>query len=193
MCNFRAISNLSVSNGSDVLRINYLGDWGTQFGLLAAGYDLFRDDSKKSDANINRNGTRLRQYLDVYVKANERAEADPEFRRKAMEYFARLENGEDETAMQFWRRVVDDSIADLKILYSRLNVQFDAWESEYAAALPARALMQVSFLVLGVWEGGVGTFRFRYPWENIGGRRRAKSGIQTLTRLKSGANHFGFG
>lgn len=139
---------MAISNGSDVVRINYLGDWGTQFGLLAMAHETFSNDQSdfevaNSSDSSNLAANRMRHYFNLYVKANERAEADPEFRQKALDYFARLENGGDQTALQFWRRVVDDSVRDLKALYSRLGIAFDAWESEHAAAIPAKALVEV--------------------------------------------------
>lgn len=57
-----------------VTKINYLGDWGTQFGILAAGFEKFGDENELNEKKIM-------HLYDIYVKANAEAAANPEFGR----------------------------------------------------------------------------------------------------------------
>lgn len=68
------MANILQSNGAIVTRMNYLGDWGTQFGILAAGFEKFGDKTLLNDQKIM-------HLYDVYVKANQESEKNPEFGR----------------------------------------------------------------------------------------------------------------
>lgn len=58
------LANVYTANGWKVVKLNYLGDWGKQFGLLAVGFEKYGDEEKiKSDP--------IRHLFDVYVKINE--------------------------------------------------------------------------------------------------------------------------
>ena len=82
------MANIHAAVGHDVTRLNYLGDWGTQFGHLLAGLDRFNvqvDDSAEDP---------LCTLLDVYVRANQEAAIDPTLESAARTAFAQLEAGE---------------------------------------------------------------------------------------------------
>ncbi|MCL2178972.1 MAG: arginine--tRNA ligase [Proteobacteria bacterium] len=115
-----ALANLHRSQGWKVVGINYLGDWGKQFGLVAAGFALFGDNTQKHN---------MRHLVDVYVKANAKAEEEPAFDDKARAFFARMEAGEAE-ALALWREFREASLVDFKALYARLGIHFDAYEGE---------------------------------------------------------------
>jgi len=115
-----ALANLYRALGWKVVGINYLGDWGKQFGLVAEGFKLFGDETQKHS---------MQHLVDVYVKANAKAEAEPEFDAKARAFFARMEAG-DEEALALWREFREASLKDFKTLYARLDIHFDAYEGE---------------------------------------------------------------
>uniref|UniRef100_A0A1B0EZ12 Probable arginine--tRNA ligase, mitochondrial n=1 Tax=Phlebotomus papatasi TaxID=29031 RepID=A0A1B0EZ12_PHLPP len=120
------IANLFEDSGQAVWRINYLGDWGTQFGLLKLGVEQLNltEEDLKSDP--------IKQLFRAYVAANEKAKEDEGIASKAREIFSRmeLEDGDD---LSRWNLYREFTVAELKRVYSRLGVCFDAyeWESMY--------------------------------------------------------------
>ncbi|KAI8927813.1 hypothetical protein BC831DRAFT_451163 [Entophlyctis helioformis] len=113
-------------SGYGSVSINYLGDWGKQYGLLAVGFDRYGDDAKLEADPI-------RHLFEVYVKINNDAADHPEVHDEARAYFKRMEDG-DEVAYGLWKRFRDLSIVKYKDIYSRLNVEFDVYsgESQYS-------------------------------------------------------------
>jgi arginyl-tRNA synthetase len=72
--------------GYNVVGINYLGDWGKQYGLLAVGFEKYGDEMKLLEDPI--------QHLyQVYVRINASMKGDPEIDTQAKEYFKRMEEG----------------------------------------------------------------------------------------------------
>lgn len=129
------ISNLYEAVGHKVIRINYLGDWGTQFGFLAQGYKKYgSEDELKKDP--------MKHLFMVYVKINrdsakEMKETDGdkhnkgEIHRRSMELFRNMENGTSEEDLRLWKQFRDLSIEKYKEVYKRLNIQFTDYEGEY--------------------------------------------------------------
>lgn len=117
-----SLCNLLSFAGHHVTRLNYLGDWGTQCGLLIAGF-------RKYGSNEELIKDPLKHLLSVYVAANAEAEKNPGFRAEALEHFANLEAGQPEVLDQWqkWRQLSLDSY-DLQ--YKRLGVSFDVLDSE---------------------------------------------------------------
>ena len=115
-----AIANLYRSQGWKVEGINYLGDWGKQFGLVAVGFQEYGDPARANDVG---------HLVEVYVKANERAEKEPAFDEKAREFFRKMEAG-DAAALATWKQFRDTSIADFKTIYARLGIEFEHYEGE---------------------------------------------------------------
>ncbi len=115
-----AIANLYRSQGWTVEGINYLGDWGKQFGLVAVGFKEFGDPARVDD---------VEHLVEVYVKATARAEAEPAFDEKARDFFRRMEAG-DADALATWKQFRDTSLADFKKVYARLGIEFEHYEGE---------------------------------------------------------------
>ncbi|KAJ2007792.1 arginyl-tRNA synthetase [Coemansia thaxteri] len=116
------IYRLYKANGWDAISMNYLGDWGKQYGLLAVGFDRFGNEERLAEDPI------LHLY-DVYVAINAAAKDDDSIHDEARLYFRRMEDG-DETALALWRRFRDFSIAKYKDTYARLGVHFDVYSGE---------------------------------------------------------------
>ncbi|KAL8800155.1 MAG: hypothetical protein Q9200_007335 [Gallowayella weberi] len=135
------LSNLYQSMGWDVVKLNYLGDWGKQFGLLAVGWKRFG-----SEELLQQNP--LGHLLDVYVKINtlfsqeekavkearERGEDTAELESRGLyaernDFFTRMEEREPE-ALALWKRFRDVSIERYISAYARLNIQFDEYWGE---------------------------------------------------------------
>ncbi|XP_066280161.1 probable arginine--tRNA ligase, mitochondrial [Branchiostoma lanceolatum] len=116
------IAKLHHALGNKVVRINYLGDWGVQFGLLAVGFQLFG-----SEEALQRNP--IQHLFEVYVKVNQAAEENEDVHRQAREVFRLLEHG-DQAALSLWTRFRDLSVEEYSRIYKRLGVQFDEYSGE---------------------------------------------------------------
>lgn len=120
------IANVLSTYGHNVTRINYLGDWGTQFGYLKLGMEMsgLADDEIAKDP--------IRHLYNAYVQANRKAESEPDFANEARAAFSQMENGNlpDLDAWHQYRRYTVNEMANV---YGRLGVKFDnyAWESDY--------------------------------------------------------------
>ncbi|MBS3072033.1 arginine--tRNA ligase [Candidatus Pacearchaeota archaeon] len=104
--------------GYKTVKINYLGDWGTQFGKLIVGYKKFGNEkSLKKDS--------IKHLLDVYVKVNQ----DPNLEEEARQWFKKMEEGNTE-ALFLWKKFKDLSLEEFDKIYSLLNIKFDAISGE---------------------------------------------------------------
>lgn len=123
------LSNLYEKLGWDVTRVNYLGDWGKQFGLLAVGFERYgSEELLKADP--------IKHLFDVYVKVNQDIEKEgdslPEEEStngKARAYFKKMEDGDDD-ALKIWKRFRELSIEKYIDTYKRLNIQYDVYSGE---------------------------------------------------------------
>jgi arginyl-tRNA synthetase len=115
-----SLANLYRSQGFRVEGINYLGDWGKQFGLVATGFAEYGDPQRKGD---------MAHLVEVYVKANARAEKDPAFDERAREFFQRMENGDPE-ALRLWQELRETSLREFRKVYDRLGIRFEHYEGE---------------------------------------------------------------
>ncbi|BGP45732.1 arginyl-tRNA synthetase [Rhodotorula kratochvilovae] len=116
------LANLYEANGWDVLRMNYLGDWGKQFGILAVGFERYGSEEELAKDAIT-------HLYDVYVKINKDGETDEAIHDRAREFFVKMEAG-DEHAVGLWKKFRDLSIVKYKETYARLNIWFDVYSGE---------------------------------------------------------------
>lgn len=123
------VANISDYLGHRVKRINYLGDWGTQFGLLQLGVE----QAKFTEEDMEKNPLALLQK--AYISANEQAKVDPSVNERARTLFRKLETGEDTVLHQAWAKYKEYTIEELESTYSRIGISFDEyhWESTYNA------------------------------------------------------------
>lgn len=108
-----SIAKISEFLGFKLLKINYLGDWGTQFGKLILGYKKFGDSEKLKKEPIN-------HLQEIYVKVNK----NPELEKEAREWFKKLEYG-DEEAYALWNRFRALSVIEFQKIYDLLGIKFD--------------------------------------------------------------------
>ncbi|XP_040170562.1 probable arginine--tRNA ligase, cytoplasmic [Anopheles arabiensis] len=129
------LSNLNEFLGNRVLRLNYLGDWGTQFGYLALGVQL----KGLSPKDIHQDP--IKCLYDAYVHAYEAARNSPNMHEHAMNIFARMENGTADDLDQ-WQEYRAYTVKELEDLYRRLGVCFTSyeWESQYGVNKIAHVL-----------------------------------------------------
>ena len=119
--------------GYHVVRINYLGDWGTQFGKLVVAYENW-----SSRAVVEEKG--IEELLRIYVKFHQEAKTDPALVQQAREWFVRMEQ-KDDTAVSYWKWFKEISLTEFERVYDLLGVTFDVWsgESVYQDKVPALA------------------------------------------------------
>ena len=106
--------------GHHVTRINFLGDWGTQFGLLAFGLQ---------GQNIKEFQDPIQELNQIYVEVNQQAEKNPEIGLEARKLFAQLEAGEPHLRSQ-WADIRAATIQALTKVYQRLGITFDHYHGE---------------------------------------------------------------
>ncbi|XP_049333997.1 probable arginine--tRNA ligase, mitochondrial isoform X1 [Astyanax mexicanus] len=116
------IANLKQALGNDVIRVNYLGDWGMQFGLLGAGFQRLGSQEKLQE-------NALQHLYEVYVQVNREAEHDGSIQLAAAEFFRRLEQ-HDEQALSLWKQFREITVEEYKKIYERLGVYFDQYSGE---------------------------------------------------------------
>jgi len=104
------------------IKINHLGDWGTQFGKLITAYQLWGDVEK-----VNQNP--IKELLALYIKFHLEAENNPDLEDQGRAWFKRLENG-DKEALHLWQWFRDESLKEFTRIYDLMNVQFDSFKGE---------------------------------------------------------------
>lgn len=122
-----SIALLHAFQGYKTVRINYLGDWGTPFGKIIAGFKEFGDSRLLKQKPI--------QHLyDIYVKASK----DERFEKLGREWFKKMEKG-DKEALRLWKQFRTLSIKEFNDIYKLLGVRFDviSGESEYNSKMDA--------------------------------------------------------
>lgn len=117
-----ALSNIAEKNGYQTVRINHLGDWGTQFGKLIVAYKQWGDKETIAASPIE-------ELLKIYVKFHEEAEKQPQLNDLARQAFKALEE-EDEEATQLWKWFREVSLAEFRHVYDQLDIAFDSYHGE---------------------------------------------------------------
>jgi arginyl-tRNA synthetase len=125
-----ALANIYEFLGYKVIRWNYLGDWGTQFGHLISAYKLW---GKKSEIKKDPINTMLK----LYVRFHKEMKLKPELKKLGQEEFKKLESGDKENRA-LWSWFKKESLIEFKKIYKLLDVRFDIWigESFYEKDVP---------------------------------------------------------
>jgi arginyl-tRNA synthetase len=108
--------------GYKPIKINHLGDWGTQFGKLITAYQLWGDAEKVKQNPI-------KELLTLYIKFHKEAETNPSLEDQGRSWFKRLEDG-DEQALKLWKWFRDESLKEFSRIYQLMNVEFDSYAGE---------------------------------------------------------------
>ncbi|KAI0392202.1 arginyl-tRNA synthetase [Xylariaceae sp. FL0594] len=163
------LSNLYKYAGWDVVRINYLGDWGKQYGILAVGYERYGNEEALSQDPIN-------HLFEIYVKVNKEIAEEKEKAEKlekdgkteearnlmetgtdeqARKYFKLMVDG-DQKALALWKRFRELSIEKYKQTYKRLNIEFDEYSGESQVSEDAMNKAAKKMLEMGIAEESEG-------------------------------------
>lgn len=117
-----ALSNLYRKMGYNTIKINHLGDWGKQFGLLMVAYKKWGSKEAVEANPIN-------ELLKLYVRINAEIEHNPELDEEGRKWFKKLEDGDPE-ATQLWQWFRDESLEEFNRIYKLLDVEFDSLNGE---------------------------------------------------------------
>lgn len=117
-----SLANIFSKMGFSPIRINHLGDWGTQFGKLIAAYKAWGTEKDVREDPI-------KELLRLYVKFHEEAETHPELEDEGRLWFKKLEDGDGE-ALNLWKWFRSESLQEFEKVYDRLNVSFDSYNGE---------------------------------------------------------------
>ncbi|HZX01059.1 MAG TPA: arginine--tRNA ligase, partial [Candidatus Paceibacterota bacterium] len=117
-----ALANIYEALGYKVIRWNYIGDWGTQFGKLTAAYKLW---GKKKAVEKNP----IDEMLKLYVRFHEEVKSNPALGKMAQEEFAKLEQGDKENK-KLWSWFRKESLKEFNRLYKDFGVKFDVTAGE---------------------------------------------------------------
>ncbi|CCD66104.1 putative arginine--tRNA ligase, mitochondrial [Caenorhabditis elegans] len=144
----RYVDKVSRVMGNEVTSVNYLGDWGTQFAMIAAFWPQMRpsDQYWNSLSDVEK----IKQLTDCYVVANKNMKIDEEFRAKVYETFVAMEkavtgeqeNWKNDEHMMLWQQIKDISKNHLSEFYNLFDVKFDKWLCESSQVRKAHQYAQ---------------------------------------------------
>ncbi|SUP59437.1 Arginine--tRNA ligase [Weissella viridescens] len=117
-----SLAEISRANGYQPIKINHLGDWGTQFGKLISAYKRWGSEAEVKADPIN-------TLVKYYVKFHEEAEKDPALNDEGRAWFKKLEDG-DEEATHLWKWFRDESLKEFMDIYDELDIEFDSFNGE---------------------------------------------------------------
>jgi len=117
--------------GYNVVRINHLGDWGTQFGKLIVAYKLWSSEEAVQEKGIE-------ELLRIYIQFEKESTDNTALLEEARAWFVKMEQGNAE-ALAIWKWFIDISMVEFERIYELLNISFDSYlgESFYRDKVPA--------------------------------------------------------
>ncbi|HCZ24757.1 MAG TPA: arginine--tRNA ligase [Acholeplasmataceae bacterium] len=117
-----ALKNIYKKSGYNVVAVNHLGDWGTQFGKMIVAYTLWGNDDE-----IKQNP--IAELQKLYVRFHDAEKEDPTLEDKAREVFKALEEG-NQTYFKLWQWFKEESLSEFMEMYDLLGVSFDSFNGE---------------------------------------------------------------
>jgi arginyl-tRNA synthetase len=141
------LARIFAFQGWEVLRKNYLGDWGTQFGFVIYAWQKWGDEAALEARAID-------YLVELYIRANRESEQDPSVREQARSLFLRLEQGDAEIRA-LWSRFRALSLDGFMRTYARLGISFDSYDGESSINDKVQAVVE-RFLKAGVAKESLG-------------------------------------
>ena len=108
--------------GYKCIGINYLGDWGTQFGKLITAYRMWGSEEQVKAGGVD-------ALVELYVRINNAIAEDESLADKARAEFKKLEDGDEEN-LKLWRWFIDISLEEYQKTYAQLGITFDSYKGE---------------------------------------------------------------
>ena len=118
--------------GFKCIGINYLGDWGTQFGKLITAYRLWGSREQIEKGGVD-------ALVELYVRINNAIAEDATLADKSREEFRKLEQGDEEN-LTLWKWFIEISLEEYQKTYAQLDITFDSYKGEsfYTDKMPAQ-------------------------------------------------------
>ncbi|KAH8734715.1 hypothetical protein BGZ61DRAFT_528019 [Ilyonectria robusta] len=189
------VANIHAGMGWDVIKMNYLGDWGKQIGLLAAGWQRFGSEEEFQKAP-------LQHLLQVNHKIEELFKPEQEECKVAKgegkdvteiesrglyaerdEFFKKMEDKEPE-AIALWQRFRDATVEDYKASYGRLGIQFDEYSGESQASPESVEEVETALKEKGVYEEHEGAWTIDFS------KHDAKGLSTAIVRYRNGTTSY---
>lgn len=120
------LSNVYARLGWETIRMNFVGDWGSQFARLLAAVDMWGD---AGILNGSSNAAAMNHLFELYVRFHKEADKEAAFNELGSKWLQRLENG-DPKATELWKRIRDLSLTAVQNTLLRMQVRFDHIEGE---------------------------------------------------------------
>ncbi|HLP80303.1 MAG TPA: arginine--tRNA ligase [Acidobacteriota bacterium] len=117
-----AIKKILQFSGHRVIGLNYIGDWGTQFGKVIYAYKTWGNEEELKKGAV-------KYLLSLYVRFHEEAEKDPKLEDAAREIFSQLESANEEY-LALWKTFRELSLAEFEKIYQMMNVDFEEVRGE---------------------------------------------------------------
>ncbi|WP_052342638.1 arginine--tRNA ligase [Bacillus sp. EB01] len=117
-----ALALIAEKSGYRPIRINHLGDWGTQFGKLIVAYKKWGNEDTVRKQPI-------KELLKLYVQFHEEAENDPTLENEARAWFKKLEDADAE-AIELWEWFREESLKEFAKIYELMGIEFDSYHGE---------------------------------------------------------------
>lgn len=108
--------------GYNCVGLNYLGDWGTQFGKQIVAIKKWGDKAVIESGGID-------ELVKLYVKFHDEAKIDPSLEDEARNEFTKLEQGNEEN-LNLWKWIIQVSLEEYEKTYKQLNIKFDSYQGE---------------------------------------------------------------
>lgn len=118
----QALANIYHATGFTEIKVNHIGDWGTQFGKLISAFRRWGDESKLEKNPLN-------ELKELYVKFHQEAENNQDLEAEARDFFKRLEEGDPEM-LALWKKFRDMSIRGFEDVYKKIGIHFDIYLGE---------------------------------------------------------------
>jgi arginyl-tRNA synthetase len=126
-----SISRVQEFMGHDVLRLNHVGDWGTQFGMLITHLKEACPEAMEAGASVD-----IGDLVAFYKEAKKRFDEDDDFKTRSREAVVGLQSG-DETSRKAWEALCEQSRKEFQKIYDRLDIRIqERGESFYNPLLP---------------------------------------------------------
>ncbi|PEP47190.1 MULTISPECIES: arginine--tRNA ligase [Bacillus] len=117
-----SLKHIAEKCGYEVVGINYIGDWGTQFGKLITAYKKWGNEELVKEDPI-------RELFKLYVHFHEEVKEHPELEEEGRAWFKKLEDG-DEEAVFLWNWFRHESLKEFSRIYELLGVEFTNFQGE---------------------------------------------------------------
>ena len=131
----QALYNIYEYQGYNVKGLNYLGDYGTQFGKMIEGYKRWGSEYDIEEKPIEK-------LTEIYVRINNLCKEDEKVLDECRNNFKKLEDG-DEYCVELWKKFRDLSLKEFQKIYDILGGRFDSWEGEAFIAPKAREVIEI--------------------------------------------------